>query len=44
MDLPADYIRTPFMPPELEVFTDMKDLLLLDPIHAIGEAGWPNKK
>jgi len=44
MDLPADYIRTPFMPPELEVFTDMKDLLLLDPIHEVGEAGWPNKK
>jgi hypothetical protein len=25
----------------LEVFTDMEDLLLLDPIHDVGDAGWP---
>ncbi len=27
--------------PELKVFTDMQDLLLLDPIHEADEAGWP---
>jgi hypothetical protein len=27
--------------PELERFTDMHDLLLLDPVHDTSEAGWP---
>ncbi|MES3035471.1 MAG: PqqD family protein [Gemmatimonadota bacterium] len=27
--------------PVIDVFTDMQDLLLLDPIHDVGEAGWP---
>ncbi len=31
--------------PVLEVFTDMEDLLLLDPIHDVSEAvGWPMQK
>ena len=30
-----------YVAPSLDVFTDMKDLLLLDPIHDVGEAGWP---
>lgn len=30
--------------PELEKFTDMQDLLLLDPIHDVEEDGWPNAK
>lgn len=34
--LPAGY-----RPPVLEVFADMQDLLLLDPIHDIDEVGWP---
>ena len=28
-------------PPSLEVFTDMEDLLLLDPIHEVSDEGWP---
>jgi hypothetical protein len=28
--------------PVLEKFTDMADLLLLDPIHEVDESGWPN--
>jgi len=31
----------PFAPPLLEKFTDMVDLLLLDPIHEVDETGWP---
>jgi hypothetical protein len=31
----------PFEPPSLETYTDMQDLLLLDPIHEVDEAGWP---
>ena len=27
--------------PELQVYSDMKDLLLLDPIHDVSEEGWP---
>jgi Coenzyme PQQ synthesis protein D (PqqD) len=35
--------REPFQPPVLNVFSDMKDLLLLDPIHDVDEAGWPTQ-
>jgi len=31
-----------FVPPVLERFTDMEDLLLLDPIHDVGGEGWPH--
>ncbi|HEY1605296.1 MAG TPA: PqqD family protein [Allosphingosinicella sp.] len=27
--------------PRLEIFTDLQDLLLLDPIHDVDDAGWP---
>ena len=29
--------------PILQKYTDMEDLLLLDPIHEVDDAGWPNK-
>jgi Coenzyme PQQ synthesis protein D (PqqD) len=31
----------PFRPPKLEKYTDMQDLILLDPVHEVGERGWP---
>jgi hypothetical protein len=31
-----------YQPPSIERFSDMQDLLLLDPIHDVDEAGWPN--
>jgi hypothetical protein len=34
----------PYAAPKLETFTDMQDLLLLDPVHDVGEAGWPQEK
>ena len=34
--------RQPFALPVLEKFTDMADLLLLDPIHDVDDAGWPH--
>lgn len=38
-------IPSSWAPPVLEVFTDMQDLLLLDPIHDVSdEAGWPMQK
>lgn len=30
--------------PQLSIFRDMKDLLLLDPVHEISEQGWPYTK
>lgn len=35
--------RRPFEPPRLERFTDLQDLLLLDPIHDVDEGGWPGE-
>ena len=34
--------KLPFAAPTFEVFSDMEDLLLLDPIHDVDESGWPN--
>lgn len=31
-----------FTAPVMEKFTDMSELLLLDPIHEVDETGWPN--
>ena len=34
--------KLPFEVPVLHKYTDMEDLLLLDPIHDVDESGWPN--
>lgn len=34
----------PFEPPVLRKYTDMQDLLLVDPIHDVDDAGWPRKR
>jgi hypothetical protein len=36
--------RPPFEPPTLQRYTDMQDLLLLDPIHDVDESGWPERR
>ena len=28
--------------PAFEMYADMQDLILLDPVHEVGERGWPN--
>ncbi|WP_309386008.1 PqqD family protein [Cerasicoccus frondis] len=38
-DLPASCEKF-----NLECYTDMKDLLMLDPIHEVEEAGWPHRR
>ena len=35
-------VRQPFSAPKLEKFTDMQDLILLDPVHEVGSRGWPH--
>ncbi|MGQ0431882.1 MAG: PqqD family protein [Microthrixaceae bacterium] len=34
----------PIDPPALEKFTDMQDLILLDPVHEVDERGWPSAR
>lgn len=34
----------PFAPPVLNVYADMADILLLDPVHDVDESGWPRPK
>jgi hypothetical protein len=33
----------PYETPALSKYTDMQELLLLDPVHEVDGAGWPNK-
>jgi hypothetical protein len=35
--------KRPFQSPRLDRYSDMQELLLLDPIHEVDEDGWPNK-
>lgn len=32
-----------YLEPELSTYTDMQELLLLDPIHEVDESGWPSQ-
>jgi hypothetical protein len=32
----------PFVPPALVKYTDMEDLLSLDPVHEVNDLGWPH--
>jgi hypothetical protein len=32
-----------YIAPELSTYTDMQELLLLDPIHEVDESGWPSQ-
>ncbi|MFN8443098.1 MAG: PqqD family protein [Caldilineaceae bacterium] len=41
---PSPNAQRRFTPPSLNKYTDMQDLLLLDPIHDVAEAGWPYAK
>lgn len=34
--------RLPYVPPSLQSFQDVQELLLLDPIHDVTAEGWPN--
>lgn len=41
---PMGTVRRAFVPPVLHKYTDLRDLLLLDPIHDVDDAGWPVRK
>jgi hypothetical protein len=36
--------KLPYEPPVLNRYTDMQDLILLDPVHEVEDTGWPNPK
>ena len=38
---PNGATRLPFVPPQLEKYTDMQDIILLDPVHTVDNRGWP---
>lgn len=43
---PPDFVATsdsPYASPSFERFSDMQEMLLLDPIHEVDESGWPSK-
>jgi hypothetical protein len=43
VDAAANGVAHPsFVAPVLQKYTDMQELLLLDPIHEVDEAGWPH--
>lgn len=35
--------REPYAAPRMDVYSDMRDLLMLDPIHDVAEDGWPSR-
>jgi len=39
--IPPQAARTVWTAPEFDEYTDMWDLIQLDPIHEVGDAGWP---
>jgi len=41
VELPDDCQRQAWSPPALEVFDDLQDLILVDPIHDTSALGWP---
>lgn len=43
-DLPNDYDRSTWILPEIMEFSDLKDLILVDPVHDTSLEGWPIEK
>ena len=41
--VPINLTQDSFSAPLLQKFTDMQELLLVDPIHEVSEAGWPER-
>ena len=41
---PGNEPKRPFVAPVLTQYSDMRDLLLIDPIHDVDETGWPEVK
>lgn len=42
LQLPSSGSKLPFAPPSLEAYHDLQSLFLLDPVHEVGDQGWPH--
>ena len=42
--LPDSHKRPSFSPPTMEKYTDLEELLLLDPVHEVDDTGWPHQQ
>lgn len=38
---PSNYMPNGYQSPSLETYADLQDILLLDPVHDVDDAGWP---
>ena len=41
--LDAQSLEPAYAPPTIETYSDMQELLLIDPVHEVDDTGWPNK-
>ena len=39
---PSAAERLPYVQPKLEKYTDMQDIIMLDPVHEVDSRGWPH--
>lgn len=37
----TEYVMNEYLPPTLETYADLQDILLLDPVHDVDVSGWP---
>ena len=44
LQLPHDFVRGDWTRPQLDEFEDLRDLILVDPIHDTANLGWPHVK
>lgn len=44
IELPNDHQRSEWVPPILQEYTDLQDLILVDPVHDTKPTGWPELK
>jgi hypothetical protein len=44
LDFNSKDILVPYTAPEIETFSDMQEILLLDPVHDVDKSGWPISK
>ncbi len=43
LPLEPAHAREPYEAPAMQGYSDMRDLLMLDPIHDVAEEGWPSR-
>lgn len=44
MPMPSDFLGDTYESPVIETYSDLQDILLLDPVHDVDESGWPTPR